>query len=666
MRKIDLIDGGTAENAFFKVSYEKRVLTVGNGLITRAMSLESGAPVTVSLRSASGTEYAAPDKLDTDFSFIGMLSARYTRHLLNSITAELSRNEAVVRLTISKPEQRTEFIREYRLYRGITGVSVVNFMRSEVMPDLLWSRRGDLAENIPWSWQRKDQIESCVDSLKLAAGLRPRHTVEFTGRTDFFEDLVRKHIITDEKRLDGNLLYCSGRDGDGVIFLQEAPPSAERRDFERYDFRLDGNTVFSCNWGVHPAEARPKKWFRSYRNTLLLFGNSSEEQRVLKEYQRIRFHENAEAERTVTVNPWGGGDFGKKLSEDFLLAELRASAEIGATHYQIDDGYQTGNTTCVSLGNLYYDRSFWEFSERLPHGFERLKQEADRLGIELSLWFLPGRNREFRDWRESAEVLLGFHRKYGIRRFKIDGVYTRTYESERNLERLLNTVWRHSDGNVFFDMDVTNGQRPGYWMFREYSNVFIENRYCRSGWGYHPEKALRTLWRLGRYLRLQFLQMEIPSVTDVRIELYEEKGLKDPRVYPPEYWAAVALFANPLFWMNPSEVPPDIISRYRNVIELHKKFRDRIWAGEIYPVGSEPDGKSITGFLSHEHSGGRGMLILYREAACESAEMVVALPFVNTVSAFRCLYSLASVSAVAGEFKVCIPQKCSFALFEYQ
>ncbi len=666
MRKIDLTGGGTAENASFQVSYEKGVLTVGNGFITRAMNLECGAPVTVSLRDAFGVEYAAPDKEDADFSFIGMLSARYTRHVLNSITAELFRNRAVVRLSISKPEQRTDFTREYHLYSGIAALSVVNRIRSEVMPDLLWSRRGDLAENIPWSWQRKDQIESCVDGLKLASDIHPRNTVEFTGRTDFFENLVREHAVADGKKLSGNLLYCSGRDGSGVIFLQEAPPSTERRDFEGYDFRLDGNTVFSCNWGIHPAEIRPKKWFRSYRNTLLLFSDSSEEQRILKEYQRVRFHENAGAERTVTVNPWGGGDFVKKLSEEFLMAELRASAEIGATHYQIDDGYQTGNTSRASLENLYCDRSFWEFSKCLPHGFERLKQEADRLGVELSLWFLPGRNREFRDWRESVEVLLGFHRKYGIRRFKIDGVYTRTYESERNLESLLETVWRRSGGKVFFDMDVTNGQRPGYWMLREYSNVFIENRYCFSGWGYHPEKALRTLWQLGTYLRLQFLQMEIPSVTNVKLELYESKGLKDPRIYPPEYWTAVALFANPLLWMNPSEVPTEILRRYQNVIELHKKLRERIWAGEIYPVGSEPDGRSITGFLSHEHRSGKGMLILYREVESETPEEIVFLPFVKPSSSFRCLYSSATISPVGDGFLVGMPGKGSFVIFEYQ
>ena len=53
------------------------------------------------------------------------------------------------------------------------------------------------------------------------------------------------------------------------------------------------------------------------------------------------------------------------------------------------------------------------------------------------------------------------------------------------------------------------------------------------------------------------------------------------------------------------------------MMELHRRYRDEIFSGDIVPVGSEPDGKSITGF--HATS---GFLILYRERnAPESAEL---------------------------------------------
>ena len=33
-------------------------------------------------------------------------------------------------------------------------------------------------------------------------------------------------------------------------------------------------------------------------------------------------------------------------------------------------------------------------------------------------------------------------------------------------------------------------------------------------------------------------------------------------------------------------------------MELHLKIRDRVFAGEIYPIGEEPSGKSISGLIS--------------------------------------------------------------------
>lgn len=37
------------------------------------------------------------------------------------------------------------------------------------------------------------------------------------------------------------------------------------------------------------------------------------------------------------VNPWGCGRFKEYISEQFLIDEMKASGEIGADYYQIDD-----------------------------------------------------------------------------------------------------------------------------------------------------------------------------------------------------------------------------------------------------------------------------------------------------------------------------------------
>ena len=82
------------------------------------------------------------------------------------------------------------------------------------------------------------------------------------------------------------------------------------------------------------------------------------------------------------------------------------------------------------------------------------------------------------------------------------------------------------------------------------------------------------------------------------------------------------MFANPLPWLAPSRLAPEHMEAYSKVISLHRKYVGEIFAGEIYPIGSEPDGSKITGFQSHNDETGEGLFIVYRELdAPQSTEL---------------------------------------------
>jgi hypothetical protein len=317
------------------------------------------------------------------------------------------------------------------------------------------------------------------------------------------------------------------------------------------------------------------------------------------------------------VNPWGSGSFTKDLSEAFLLKEIQASSELGATHYQIDDGWQTGKSLSALIhDNQAIGEDFWNISkDRFPEGLGRVHQAAIKHGVELALWLAPSFNREFRDWKCFVNLIGGLHRKFGMRMFKIDGVELRTKAAEDNLEQLVRTLRIESDGKILFNFDTTAGQRAGYFMFLEYGNIFLENRYACHRWGqvYHPEQVLRNLWTLAQYVRPQTLQIEVTDYLNINRDYYDQLGVSHPDLYSPEYWAAVTLFAQPLVWLSPSKLDPKIQAIYRNVLRLHLQHRDGIFSGEIFPVGNKPDGASITGFQSHHFKDGSGFLILYRE-----------------------------------------------------
>ncbi len=644
--------------------YEGDRLTVGNGRIAREMELSSGMPRTVSLKDAAGREFASPEKEQPDLSFLGLNGPDYEgiRYEVTAVEASAVEQDRfdsphlLVCVTMREGVQDLEFRRYFAVYPGQASIAVWNTLRTAVMPNLFWSQR---SYEYNWNAGRipEGRMESCVDGIRLADSLKPRKTVEFRARTDLHDDLVFEHEITGSK-LRGNLFYASDEKGAGLLYLQEAPPSQERRDWESHDFRLEGQTVFSCCWGVHPSEIRPDQEFVSCRNVVALYDSEREARAVLKKYLRTRFR-LSEKHCSVTVNPWGCGRFPSLVSEEFLMAELKAAGEVGATHYQIDDSWQEGGSLGEMINrNRHIQPSFWDVSrERLGGSFRKLVECAKEAGVEPSLWVAPSSNAEYRDWRSFCDMLLRYHREYGFRIFKIDGVLIRTSEAERNLETLLRTAREESDGEIFFNLDTTSGQRPGYYRMLEYGNIFLENRYVCHLWGrgYHPEKTLRSLWKLAKYMRPQMLQIEVPYFGDINAEFYRTRKEGSPAAYPWNYWMAVAMFANPLLWFAPSQTSREERAQMRQMMMLHREIRRKLFAGDIDPVGEEPSGSAMTGFYSTS-----GFLIVYREKGCVCRSVELEVPSGDWE---RIAGSGECTSLDDHHVQVCIPEKASFGIF---
>ena len=308
---------GSFQDCFFDRSDDRLIL--GNSRIRRTLDLSSGMPKTISLQDASGAEYAASDKAEEDLSFMGLngCGKEGIRWEIAECSAEARENPEFdaphleVTLRMREPVQDLEMTRCFALYPGLPVIAVWNTIRSAVTPRVFWNPRSQESD-----WNREEERkESRVDSLRLAPGFSAVESVEFRGRTDEHDDLVFRHPVSG-KYADGNLLFAASADGRCVFYLQEAPPTQERRDMELHDFRLDGSTIHSLCWGIHPSELRPERTFRSNRNVLGIC-RMEEREKVLRNYLRLRFPLDG-AQHTVTVNPWGCGQFPKLVSESFL------------------------------------------------------------------------------------------------------------------------------------------------------------------------------------------------------------------------------------------------------------------------------------------------------------------------------------------------------------
>ncbi len=675
MKKNQILVLGKAFN-FKKVTVllHNSLLSMSNGLCERVIDLATGYPKTISLKNSSAREFIRDGSI-VDFSFIGINSPDSEAHTeyeiveiqVSSCTESIFDAEHVrVMVVIYEAVQNITFERSYLIFTDIPAMAVENSIVSEVSSNLYWSHRNGLNEK---SHYPDEFFESSVDAFQLQDEVKVTKAVEFQGRTDYTNNLVIERPVK-IGTMNGNLILCEHGQA-GFFLLQEAPPSKERRDFETHDFRLTADhKLFSCCWGIHPTELIPGKKLQSYRNVIGFYTSGSAGEAV-RNYLRNRFPQNKQTAFSVTVNPWGAGGFNNLVNEKFLQEEIEAAAAIGATHYQIDDGWQAGRSLHeIIINNRCVTSDFWRISKpHLPHGFDNLHSIADRHEIELALWVAPSCNKEYRDWKQMADILYLMYQQYGIRMFKIDAVLIRTKEAEDNLEALVKSLRERSAGEIIFNFDTTNGQRPGYFMFLEYGNIFLENRYTfGGGLGYHPEDTLNNLWTLSKYTRTQTLQIEIPSHENVDHDFYSEKKRLQPDLYPPEYWAAVALFANPLLWLAPSTISEKLLLTYRKMMELHLRYRDTIFAGDIAPVGQEPNGCAITGFISHNREKDSGMLLLFREFNSEN-NLTFDIPQLSAGEYhFETVYDSSETTISrkdTGSFQVTMKSPSSFCLLKY-
>ncbi len=646
-----------------RVERENDLLSIANSALVRRLDLSLNAPRTVSLKNAAGYEFASPDKLRADLSFIGLNQPHnpQTPWTLPKLVAEppAAGDGVRVRLNMFEPISESCYIRDYVIYPDLPVIAIENAIQTRVKPNLCWTRRGKYAR-----WQQESSCramaESCADGLRLAPEVNSHHAVEFFANTDGNRTLVAHHPATEATHLNGNLLFCVTDEGAGFAYLQEAPPSSERRDYEAYDFRLEGRELFSCNWGIHPAEMRPDQCYHGYRHVLLLFNHPAEAERILKRYLRLRFPDTPGHAPAVTVNPWGCGNYPQRFSLAFTKAEIAAAAEIGADQYQIDDGWQAGQTLAeLSRRNRHVKPEFWDIADSIggEAGMADLARSARDHGIQLGLWFAPSFPIEYRDWEWMGKYLVELFRRYHIADYKIDAMKLRTYEAEANIRRLFSLAQRESDGKIRFDLDITNGQRGGYFMLQEYGRIFLENRFMNhSGTlAYSPEIILNNLWNLARYLNIQTLQIEIPNPEDFDPVRYEP-SLPDPREYAIEYWAAIALFANPLLWYTPSTMSAALRRRLRMMMDWHHQLRPALLRGTVFPVGAEPDGKSLTGFRLEDETETSTHLLLFRERHCETTTFAD-----NSVD-----WQLLAGNGKISESGFILEQRASFALFAHR
>ncbi|HEY4197791.1 MAG TPA: alpha-galactosidase, partial [Mucilaginibacter sp.] len=445
-----------------------------------------------------------------------------------------------------------------------------------------------------------------IENLALPGKHWRLQSVEFFDVTDRRNNLVQEYkqlLYSGESQLKGNLLFADDALNDhGIFILKEAPTSDAQLAYPGFDFKAHWGSLQAVGIGVLPHDLHKDQWIRCYSFVTGVTANGVMGRlKALRTYQQNMRTHLPGRDDMVLLNTWGDRSKDKKIGEDFSLKELIAAQKLGVTHFQIDDGWQTGRSANSafsggSFNKIWSNPDYWTPDiKKFPNGLTPIVALGKKLGIEVCVWFNPSQDSSYRHWQDDAGALISLYKKYGIHTFKIDGVQVVDKQGEINLRKMLDTVVSVTHNQAVFNLDVTAGKRYGYYYFNEYGNIFLENRYTDFG-NYYPSWTLRNLWMLSRYVPPQNLQIEF--LNNFRnADKYAKDDLLAPSTVSFDYGFALTMMAQPLAWMEATGLPEKAFNA-APIIKKYVKLQSKLHSGQIFPIGDEPTGTSWTGFQS--------------------------------------------------------------------
>lgn len=594
-------------------------LVVGNDLVERKFVWNNGNIITHSLTDKLSDRILLNKNKQPDFH-ITKNTPKATNAAFN--TSEIKENEihpSFLEAAVSFTLDELQVKRVFRIYKNTPAIACDTYLKGYTN-SVFGGRTENMADkkNIEFVEDMKSkQVTALLDQFQPGGNHWQMRTVEFYDITDWNNNLVfETNVIPYRKNAyRGNLLFAHNPiDENGFFFLKEAPCSSVQLAYNGNDFTAEFGHFTVTGLGINENDLTKEEWVKAYSVVMGVYsGGELEQLSALRSYQKNIRKLLPKRDEMVMMNTWGDRSQDSKVNEKFSLIEVERAAQLGATHFQIDDGWQVGKSPNSALAkgsfkNIWDNPDYWQPDPiKYPRGLQPIVERGKELGVEICLWFNPSVQHDYADWEKDAKTMTDLYNKYGIRTFKIDGLAIPTKKSEENLRKLFDKVLEGTNNEVVFNLDATAGRRAGYYTFNEYGNVFLENRY--TDWGnYYPYHTLRNLWQLAKYVPAEKLQIEFLNKWR-NTDKYDNDPFA-PAAYSFEYLFAITMAGQPLAWFEGSGLPEEALG-IKNLINDYKKIQHDFHLGTILPIGDEPSGKSWTGFQSL--NGKKGYLLVFRE-----------------------------------------------------
>ncbi len=658
-----LIDALNDEKNRMESCYSKLqndTLLIGNKFIERRFKWNDGNIISIDISNKiSGEKIQIENGMHPDFSVTNLKAKPKANNYTSSVVEATPILPSYLMTQLVTEHEGLEVKQVFKIFPSSMGIACEYYVKKtndslQFNPNDLIIERLNI-ENIHWNME----------------------AVEFLDNTDNNNTLVKKEKLLPYKsnKYIGNILFMSSLQEDkGLFFLKEAPCSNIQINYPGYDFSSErkstSTTVKSVGLGVIPEDLNLNEWVKTFSYVLGVHNNEDLGKKIaLRSYQNNTRILRPDRDEMMMVNTWGDRNRDTKLSEQFILDELKETHKFGFTHYQIDDGWQQGLSMNSGVaGERLWDQ--WSIEdwlpnkERFPNGFKNILQLADSLDIKIGLWFHPSNENDYENWEQDAKIVLNLYRKFGIKNIKIDGIKLPTKKADINLERFFDRILKESNHDIVFNVDATADNRYGYHYNNHLGNTFLENRYTDLK-SYYPYQTLRNIWMLSNYVPVQKLQLQFLNKWRNR-DVYGDEPYS-PGKYSFDYVFAITMPAQPLAWFETTGLPAEA-DKSIALFHTYKSIRSELHSAQIFPIGNEPNGKTFTGF-QFLISDNEGYILVFRELHNSSIFNVSTLFDPNKKVQFKKIYGdgfdFEAMTDDNGKILFELDKANSFCLYKY-
>ncbi len=346
-------------------------LILENSRITRTFLWNNGNLITQTLTNKQSGQTWISATQKPDLSFPGQPEAITNTGFSSVVVPETPVKPEHLEVTVTYTMGKLEVKRIFRIYPNCPAFACDLYLRGQA--EKAWIQQfanpGDLQNIEKRSESADPKSVPVLEKLEFPGKHWKLKIVEFLDVTDRFNTLVyeKETMSYRDNIFRGNLLFATDQiSGNGFFILKEAPTSNVQLAYSGGDFLSNFGSIRLIGAGLLDTDLDQNEWTKAYSFVTGVYSNEKVDALLaLHNYQqRVRIH-IPDRDEMILMNTWGDRGQDTKVNENFCMKELDAGARLGITHFQLDDGWQTGRSANSafaggSFSNIWRNPDYWK------------------------------------------------------------------------------------------------------------------------------------------------------------------------------------------------------------------------------------------------------------------------------------------------------------------